>query len=364
MGQAARSPSPSSTARSRVGGAFSLREQLDAMGQQKVRLEWQVEEAARTQAVLERALSEERSRRAADREKLLVLGSRMELLERSRAANRCPSEDNRLLRSEMEAQRMQLQELQQQIKLMRIQGNRGLSPSVSCTSVPEHVQEENARLRHDLQQSRDMLSKYTGELASIMPGMQRLLLDLHPEHEMRERSSKDAPSSLEAAAATPWALMNGSGSLADVSGASGRLGRSAMGLSTVGPVPLSLAELQQAAEAAERGQEPSPPAASAAAAARAPREAPARQVRRGTSPSASSTGMAARPTPGLGARAHANSPPPTSAATLRGARPRSATKQLPQRMGGAGPRGRASSPDGARATASSGLASRSGARGS
>lgn len=163
----------------RIGGAYSLREQVENLGQQKVLLEWQVEEAARAQAQLEAALSDERSRvvalevaGAADRENIAALAARLDAFENSGGSNSRaaldmnPSTQSRFCDDSQAAQ----------------QGARACIPSGSVADPSDSAAgDENSRLRRELQQSREMLAKYTEELACIMPGMQRLLQDVHAE---------------------------------------------------------------------------------------------------------------------------------------------------------------------------------------
>mmetsp|Transcript_103141 Transcript_103141/g.183269 ORF Transcript_103141/g.183269 Transcript_103141/m.183269 type:complete len:507 (+) Transcript_103141:53-1573(+) len=162
------------------------REQFEAIEQHKAYLEWQVHEGDQTQMALEQMLHEERIRGASDRAKLLALGERIEQLEHTRGAARV-AEENRCLHTEMEAQSRQLEMLRQQVEMMR-GGGQDAAPSAE----PE-LREENLRLRRDLEQSREMLSRYTEELACIMPGMQKVLQKFSHEETCRSpRESDDA----------------------------------------------------------------------------------------------------------------------------------------------------------------------------
>lgn len=177
-----------------MGGPYSLREQLETIGQQKVLLEWQLEEANRTQIALEQQLVEERTRGAESREKLALLAARIEQLENDR--ERTPPQcvglggsgaavvDGRELYSELEAQRRELEDLRWQVQAA------ARLPQTPCTvaeattrdsagpkSATGSLRAENEQLRMDLQESREMLARYTEELAAMVPGVQQILAD-------------------------------------------------------------------------------------------------------------------------------------------------------------------------------------------
>ncbi|CAE6969508.1 unnamed protein product [Symbiodinium sp. CCMP2592] len=98
---------------------------------------------------------------------LLVLGAstiQSERLEQSRRTGPRVVQENRTLHTELEAQSQQIEVLRQQVQLLR-DGH---------MAEPE-LKEENLRLRRDLEHSRAMLSRYTDELATIMPGMQKVI---------------------------------------------------------------------------------------------------------------------------------------------------------------------------------------------
>lgn len=136
-------------------------------------LELQIDEANRSRVALERLLTEERSRGAADRARLAALGARIEQLEQSRGTGPRVVQENRTLHTELEAQSQQIEVLRQQVQLLR-----------DGHMAEPQLKEENLRLRRDLEHSRAMLSRYTDELATIMPGMQKVIhkfqCDLQP----------------------------------------------------------------------------------------------------------------------------------------------------------------------------------------
>ncbi|CAE7039637.1 unnamed protein product [Symbiodinium natans] len=155
-----------SPARSRGNSPSSPRlRSRKELEQHKVALEMQIEEANRSRLSLERMLTEERSRGAADRAKLAALGARIEQLEQSRGqTGPRVLQENRTLHTELEAQSQQIEVLRQQVQLLR-----------DGHMAEPQLQEENLRLRRDLEHSRAMLSRYTDELATIMPGMQKVI---------------------------------------------------------------------------------------------------------------------------------------------------------------------------------------------
>ncbi|CAJ1427410.1 unnamed protein product, partial [Effrenium voratum] len=175
---------------------------------QKALLEQQIEEAQRSKVTLQRMLNEERTRGAADRAKLAALGARIEQLERGQQPPRL-FEENQTLHTALEAQSQQIEILRQQVQLLR-DGH---------VAEPEpQLREENLRLRRDLEQSRAMLSRYTEELAAIMPGMQKVLQkfnqDVQPcrSDDVKElkdasrESSKEVPNAPKAVKDAPKAV--------------------------------------------------------------------------------------------------------------------------------------------------------------
>lgn len=162
-----RSNSPSTGAPGRTSPATRRKEQ--ELLEQKAMLELQISDATRSQMLLQRMLDEERSRGAADRAKLAALGARIEQLERTRQSGPRLLEENQTLYTELEAQSQQIEILRQQVQLLRDGGREAFE-----VEEPS-LREENLRLRRDLELSRAMLSRYTEELASIMPGMQKVL---------------------------------------------------------------------------------------------------------------------------------------------------------------------------------------------
>lgn len=148
-------------------------------------LERHLEETIRERDKLQRTLDEERARAADDRAKIHVLAARIEQLESHNASRAQLLEDNKSLRNELEAHKVQLQELHAHIQLLRSQpSNDGAAASASSSATGrcaasitshERILEENAHLRRDLQQSRAILARYTQELTEFMPGMQELL---------------------------------------------------------------------------------------------------------------------------------------------------------------------------------------------
>eukprot|EP00439_Symbiodinium_sp_Y106_P057146 s2639_g8.t1 len=164
--------SPARSARSNSPSSPRLRSRKE-LEQQKVALELQIDEANRSRVALERLLTEERSRGAADRARLAALGARIEQLEQSRGTGPRVVQENRTLHTELEAQSQQIEVLRQQVQLLR-----------DGHMAEPQLKEENLRLRRDLEHSRAMLSRYTDELATIMPGMQKVIhkfqCDLQP----------------------------------------------------------------------------------------------------------------------------------------------------------------------------------------
>jgi len=155
--------------------------------EQKAVLESQITEATRSQMLLQRMLDEERTRGAADRAKLAALGSRIEQLERSRQSGPKLFEENQTLYTELEAQSQQIEILRQQVQLLRGSDKEAIDS--------EPLREENLRIRRDLELSRAMLSRYTEELASIMPGMQKVLQkfnhDLKPPRSLTSKTQEE-----------------------------------------------------------------------------------------------------------------------------------------------------------------------------
>eukprot|EP00931_Biecheleriopsis_adriatica_P088287 TRINITY_DN62646_c0_g1_i1.p1 TRINITY_DN62646_c0_g1~~TRINITY_DN62646_c0_g1_i1.p1 ORF type:complete len:578 (+),score=87.57 TRINITY_DN62646_c0_g1_i1:31-1764(+) len=199
---AARSPSRSrnnspgrpggSPPRASRAGASSRRnaamETVEALEKQKAFLEWQVDEASRSQMALERMLNEERSRGAADRAKLAALGARIEQLEQTRslpAPHLAEVQGSPAMHSELEAQSRQIEILQQQVERLRPQDPSLYAQDMDSRVASQHheLREENLHLRRDLEQSREMLSRYIAEMASVMPGMQKVLQKFNSENE-------------------------------------------------------------------------------------------------------------------------------------------------------------------------------------
>lgn len=148
---------------------------MEALNQQKALLELQLEAAARGQAALERALDEERARGEADRERLAFLASRIEHLEHQRTLPRFSSAMASCASMPVMLERMAEYPCEPQ-------GCRGSpsTPALPCVgSLEEPLQAdvENARLRQDLRHSRELLARYTEELACIMPGISRMLAE-------------------------------------------------------------------------------------------------------------------------------------------------------------------------------------------
>ncbi|CAK9070516.1 Uncharacterized protein SCF082_LOCUS35068, partial [Durusdinium trenchii] len=166
--------------------------------EQKALLERRIGEAQRSQVLLQRMLDEERSRGAADRAKLAALGARIDQLERTRQTGPRLFEENQTLYTELEAQSQQIDILRQQVQLLR---------AGHLTEPEPQLREENLRLRRDLELSRAMLSRYTEELASIMPGMQKVLQKFNHDTKPCRSLSSDieppmAPRTMEAAECT------------------------------------------------------------------------------------------------------------------------------------------------------------------
>lgn len=173
-------------------------DQHDVFEQQKALLESEVDRANHNQLTLEQMLIEERQRGAADRAKLAALGTRIEQLEQSQSmAAQWPSQvysegivqkENYSLHSEFEAQSRQLELLRKQVDILKFGRQPAESASdarpVESSETMGALEEENLRLRRDLEQSRDMLSRYTEEMACVMPGMQKVLQKFNQEHEV------------------------------------------------------------------------------------------------------------------------------------------------------------------------------------
>jgi len=142
-----------------------------ALSSRNALLEKELKDSQHARAELEQKLVEERGRAMADREQLAKLLMRIEQLESSREVNAALLEDNRFLRSELEAEKLQVQEVHKQLE--RVQGE--TPPTVVLSTAHQQLLQENAKLRGDLQQSQSMLAKYTEELQTIMPDVEMIL---------------------------------------------------------------------------------------------------------------------------------------------------------------------------------------------
>lgn len=136
-------------------------------------LELQLQDSEHAHAQLQRHNEDQRRAAMADRAQLARLGERIQNVEGNREANAALLEDNRFLRAELEAEKLQVQELSQQLELMK--GRQACPPTVVFSSSHEQLMEENAKLRNDLQQSQMMLARYTEELSMIMPDVELIL---------------------------------------------------------------------------------------------------------------------------------------------------------------------------------------------
>lgn len=164
------------------GMPSNLNSKLQNLAAQNALLEQQVEESGRARAALERALSEERSRAAADREKLWSLSSRIEQLENTNGSHQVMIDENRELRAQLDLQKVQLEDFRSRAHQARAERGGDVSPPPPSHCLPspkEQVWEENERLRAELQKSKALLSRYTAELGEIMPGVQAMLSDRH-----------------------------------------------------------------------------------------------------------------------------------------------------------------------------------------
>lgn len=315
-----------SAAAPRVGAPFSLREQLESMGQQKVLLEWQVEEATRNQQALELTLSEERMRSAADREKLSMLVARIEQLEHGGGARGASAAVAAAPEPEQHTQ----------------PGVRQGSPSPDTK-----LRHENERLRRDLELSREMLARYTEELSCIMPGVQRMLAEAKHSRDPAATS----PVSLGQRLPSPVAVSD-EVNLADSPLSYQRFARSAT------PPPSTQATAVV----------PQPQASRATLGASAKTAGQAGAGRRTSSPSAPSASRAAaagattrRTSPGASVRQGMQAAAGGSLSSGAGARP-AATK--PGQPGRASPQGLAASKWGSRSATSLGTGSSVASRGS
>lgn len=182
----------------------TLNSKLQNLAAQNALLEQQVEESGRARAALERALSEQRTRAAEDREKLFTLSSRIEQLEHSKDSSRGIIDDNRELRAQLEMHKVQLADFRGRAHQARTERGGDVSPPPPVHGLPspkEQVHEENERLRNELTKSRALLGRYTAELGEIMPGMQAMLSDLHrPDGASSSSTSARGPSSVRGVA--------------------------------------------------------------------------------------------------------------------------------------------------------------------
>jgi len=135
-------------------------------------LEKELQESHHARAELEQKLAEERRRSVADRDQLAGLLARIEQLEGSREVNAALMEDNRFLRAELEAEKLQVQESAKQLERLR---GETPPPTVVLSTAHQQLLQENAKLRGDLQASQQMLAKYTEELQLIMPDVELIL---------------------------------------------------------------------------------------------------------------------------------------------------------------------------------------------
>lgn len=145
---------------------------VSALASQKLALEKELEESQSARAELEQKLEEESSRAMADRMQLARLASRIEQLESSREVNAALLEDSRFLRAELEAEKLQVEELTQQLELLK---GEAPPPTVVLSSSQEGLLVENDKLRNELKQSQILLAKYTEELSMIMPDVELIL---------------------------------------------------------------------------------------------------------------------------------------------------------------------------------------------
>lgn len=160
--------------RMRSSGSTTLARNLSAstLASRNALLEKELKDSHHARAEVEQKLVEERGQAAADREQLAKLLTRIEQLESSREVNAALLEDNRFLRSELEAEKLQVQEVNKQLE--RVQGETQ-PPTVVLSTAHQQLLQENAKLRGDLQQSQSMLAKYTEELQTIMPDVELIL---------------------------------------------------------------------------------------------------------------------------------------------------------------------------------------------
>jgi len=164
----------SRNSRTRGGMSATMSRNLSAstLSSRNTLLEKELKDSHNAHAELEQKLGEERSRAVADREQLAKLLCRIEQLESSREVNAALLEDNRFLRAELEAEKLEVQELNKQLECLR---GETPPPTVVLSTAHQQLLQENAKLRSDLQQSQLMLAKYTEELQTIMPDVELIL---------------------------------------------------------------------------------------------------------------------------------------------------------------------------------------------
>eukprot|EP00928_Gymnodinium_smaydae_P100265 TRINITY_DN979_c2_g1_i1.p1 TRINITY_DN979_c2_g1~~TRINITY_DN979_c2_g1_i1.p1 ORF type:complete len:456 (+),score=62.88 TRINITY_DN979_c2_g1_i1:156-1523(+) len=162
---------------------------VKALTQQIQSLQQQLDASQAARAELEQTLADERARAAADRKKLACVTARIDQLESHSEATARMIEDNKALRSELEAHKKQLQELNCRLQIIR--GGAGASAlASSVTDSQEQLMEENLQLRSELQQSRELLCRYTLELSDVMPGMEALLQERRMQQQQQQQEQQ------------------------------------------------------------------------------------------------------------------------------------------------------------------------------
>jgi len=159
-------------------------------------LEKELQDSQRARAELEQQLDEERIRAVAEHSQLGRLAARLEQLESSRNVHTALLEDNHFLRAELQAEKSQVQELARLLELMK---GEAPPPTVVLSTSQAQLQEENEKLRHDLQQSQIMLARYTEELSMIMPDVELILTQWKSDNN-EGGSSVSAPPALVSSA--------------------------------------------------------------------------------------------------------------------------------------------------------------------
>eukprot|EP00927_Polykrikos_kofoidii_P058149 TRINITY_DN524_c0_g1_i2.p1 TRINITY_DN524_c0_g1~~TRINITY_DN524_c0_g1_i2.p1 ORF type:complete len:502 (-),score=80.58 TRINITY_DN524_c0_g1_i2:93-1598(-) len=162
--------------------------EFHAISQQNALLKQQLAESRSAHAVTETSLREERTRAAADREKINRLAARIGQLESANGAKHRVWEENRCLRDEIEAQKAHLQEMQNLLEHPRdicSASTTGESSTSASSACQDQLLHENARLRQELEHCRAILAKLTAEMTDTSPGMEAMIAEWRHDWQTR-----------------------------------------------------------------------------------------------------------------------------------------------------------------------------------